>query len=135
MVEQMALAPDLPGSLPVMLAGYGTEALAGDAPPRVRVLGGQSWEALTDLLAGAAALWVHQAPMSGALTRIPEALIAGVPVVANGWGARGHAAMDGLSVYADAAGLAAAIKALPRHVEAPDFSAAEAAFVAALQAF
>jgi glycosyltransferase involved in cell wall biosynthesis len=135
MVEQMALAPQLPGSLPVIVAGYGTEALAAEAPPRVTVLGAQSWPALTDLLAGAAALWVHQAPMSGALTRIPEALMAGVPVVANGWGARGHAAMDGLICYADVAGLAAAIRDLPRHVAVPDFSGAEAEFVAALQAF
>ncbi|WP_439534784.1 hypothetical protein [Polymorphobacter sp.] len=133
MVEQLALVRAQRPSLPVILAGYGTEALTADAGDGVTVLGAQSWPALMDLMAGAAALWVHQAPMSGALTRIPEALLAGVPVVANSWAARGHVAMDGLAVYEDAAGLAAALAALPTEVAPPDFSAAEAAFMASLQ--
>lgn len=133
MLEQLALARDLPPGLPVRLAGYGTEALACDHP-RVQFMGAQDWPSLQSLLAEAAALWVHQAPMSGALTRIPEALAAGVPVLANGWGARGHGPLPGLSVYEDGPGLAAALQALPAEVPVPDFSAAEQQFIKALAA-
>ena len=133
MVEQLAMASALRIELPIVLAGYGTEALAAEAGPGVTVVGAQAWPELQTLIAGAAALWVHQAPMSGALTRIPEALIAGVPVVANGWAARGHVAMPGLTIYADADGLAAALADLPSGFPPPDFSLAEAEFVNALR--
>lgn len=135
MLEQLALARGLTQPLPIILAGYGTDALAAEAGPSVTVVGSQAWPALQELIANAAALWVHQAPMSGALTRIPEALIAGVPVVANGWASRGHVAMPGLLTYADSAGLAACLAALPTDFPAPDFTAAEGEFTAAIAAF
>jgi hypothetical protein len=72
--------------------------------------------------------------MSGALTRIPEALMAGIPVIANGWAARGHRPMAGMLTYDDEAGLRACLDALPTGFEPPDFSAAEAAFIAAVRA-
>lgn len=133
MIEQLEMARRLAIPLPVILAGYGTEALAADAGPGVTVVGSQDWAALQDLITAAAALWVHQAPMSGALTRIPEALAAGVPVIANGWAARGHAPMAGLVTYEDSAGLAAALDDLPADFPPPDFTAAEAAFITAIQ--
>ncbi|MBC7521869.1 MAG: glycosyltransferase [Sandarakinorhabdus sp.] len=133
MLEQLAIARTLRLDHPVILAGYGTEALAADAGPGVTVVGAQSWPELQKLIGGAAALWVHQAPMSGALTRIPEALIAGVPVVANNWAARGHAAMAGLVTYGDAGGLAACLANLPTGFAPPDFAAAEAHFINAMR--
>jgi hypothetical protein len=138
MIEQLALLRRLgaPLPLPVIVAGYGSDLLAADAQgiAGVSIAGPQDWPQLVELMTGAAALWVHQAPMSGALTRIPEALIAGVPVIANGWAARGHPALAGLSTYDDDAGFAAAIAALPTGFAAPDAGAAEADFIKAIAA-
>ena len=135
MTAQLALARTLGDALPpLVVAGYGTEALAGEAGPGVSVLGALDWPALQELLVSAKALWVHQTPMSGALTRISEALVAGVPVLANRWAARGHGVMAGLVSYGDEDGPTAALAALPAQFPPPDFSAAEAAFIAGLRA-
>lgn len=137
MVEQMAMLQQLAGFTalpPVVVAGYGTEALADTPVPGVSFLGSRSWTELQQLLVDAQALWVHQAPMSGALTRIPEALVAGVPVLANGWAARGHAPMAGMQVYADTADFLGRLQSLPSGFAPPDSGPAEARFIAALQA-
>lgn len=138
MVAQLALARQLGDALPlpVIVAGYGTDQLAADAAgvSRVSIAGPQDWPQLVALMTRAAALWVHQAPMSGALTRIPEALMAGIPVIANGWAVRGHGAMAGLRSYEDEAGLRACLNDLPSAFEPPDFAAAEAGFISAVRA-
>ena len=118
----------------VIVAGYGTEALADRDWPGVRLLGSRTWPEVLDLLANAAALWVHQAPMTGALTRIPEALMAGVPVLANRWAARGHDAMPGLHVYDHNADILRLLQTLPAISPMPDAVNAEDEFVAALRA-
>ncbi|TRW14875.1 glycosyltransferase family 4 protein [Glacieibacterium frigidum] len=131
MIEQIALAQAL--DLPVIVAGFGTEVLRGETGGGATILGGQSWPELAALMASAHALWVHQTPMSGALTRIPEALIAGLPVLANAWAAHGHGPLTGIQVYAEASELPALIAGLPATVPPPDNAAADAAFISALR--
>lgn len=118
----------------VVVAGYGTELLSDVVPSGVELLGAQEWPALKQLMIDARALWVHQTPMSGALTRTTEALFAGIPVVANDWAARGHAPTPGLIEYRELAEVAAIVDALPIEVPVPDSGAEIAAFVQSLQA-
>jgi hypothetical protein len=56
-------------------------------------------EALFELLAEARGLLVHQDRGAGALSRITEALVAGVPVIANRIAARSTRGYQGVSVY------------------------------------
>lgn len=130
MLEQLAMLRALTASTapPVTLAGYGTDLIADASVPGVRFAGPQSWPDLQNLIAGAGALWVHQTPMSGALTRITEALVAGLPVIANHWGARGHTAMAGMTVYDGQPDLPGLLAACPVEFDVPDCSTAEKLF-------
>lgn len=84
----------------VVVAGYGTEALrTAYADSGATVLGTIPEAELEDLQITARALLVHYVPAPGALTRIAEALIAGIPVVANRHAARGYETTPGLHVY------------------------------------
>lgn len=125
MLDQLAILRALPPGTapPVTIAGYGTDLIADAGIPGVRFAGPQSWPDLQDLIATAGALWVHQMPMSGALTRITEALVAGLPVIANHWATRGHAAMAGLTVYDGVPDPAALLAACPADFPPPDASA------------
>ncbi len=60
---------------------------------------------LAALLIQSKALLIHQSAAVGALTRIPEALIAGLPVIANLIAARSAMEMPGVHVYASASQL------------------------------
>lgn len=86
MIEQLDGLKQIRSTLEfqVDIVGYGTETLKPycDHPDFV-VHGGVEPEALHQLLVQTKAALVHQKPTSGALTRIPELLIAGVPVIAN----------------------------------------------------
>ena len=84
----------------IVIAGYGTEQLrTAFERTGARVMGTVSDVELDALQLDARALLVHYLPAPGALTRIPEALIAGIPVVANRHGARGYETMPGVHVY------------------------------------
>jgi len=90
----------------IVIAGYGTESLISIAQEiGVTVIGGVSTEKLNDLLYSAKALLVHQSTGSGALTRIVEALISGIPVVASHHAARDYHGVAGVSVYHNSQGL------------------------------
>jgi hypothetical protein len=97
----------LEGSLPmrstaasIVIAGYGTERLrTAFEHTGARVAGTVSEVDLVALQLDARALLVHYVPAPGALTRIPEALMAGIPVVANRHAARGYEATSGVHVY------------------------------------
>jgi hypothetical protein len=133
MVELLRFLRGHPVRMPLVVAGFGTETLAAEAGTGVHLAGEQSDASLRELLVGARALWVHQGPMTGALTRITEALIAGVPILANTWAARSVPANPGLFVYAnlsEAAGLLKSELALPTP---PDISRYEEDFVADLR--
>lgn len=65
------------------VAGYGTECLRKLQHPNIHFLGTLSTESLESLLENVDALLIYQPPTTGSLTRIPEMLIAGIPVFAN----------------------------------------------------
>ncbi|MDB6066923.1 MAG: hypothetical protein JWR26_3131 [Pedosphaera sp.] len=98
-------------SLPVDVAGFETECLQ----PLVEqtgycVHGSVSDARLEELVQNARAVLVHQPAGAGALTRIPEMLIAGVPVIANSIAARSYAHLDGVHVYETPAELVQLLK-------------------------
>ena len=68
----------------VVLAGNGTQDLAALAGENVEMRGAISDSELTTLMAEAAVLWTYQAAGTGALTRVVEALLAGLPVAGGG---------------------------------------------------
>ena len=133
MLELLKFLRQRPVGLPVVVAGYGTDQLAAELSPGVRVVGEQSDEQLRTLLARAHLLWVHQGPMTGALTRVTEALIAGIPILGNHWAARSVPANPGLRVYADLEEAAALVGDRLTVPTVPDISREEQAFVAALR--
>lgn len=81
-----------------VLVGWKSEPMANDLPG-VEFAGGVSREKLAELFAGAKAMVVHQTYGGGALTRIPEALIAGMPVIANTFAARSAMTYQGVYTY------------------------------------
>ena len=86
--------------LPVDIAGYETERLREQAEgTHWRVHGGVDQQTLTQLLVSAKAMLVHQISGAGALTRIPEMLMAGIPVVANVIAARSAFHWSGMHCY------------------------------------
>ena len=64
------------------VAGYGTESLECTGR-NVIFLGPLSNQKLEELLVDIDALLIYQPPTTGSLTRIPEMLIAGIPIFAN----------------------------------------------------
>jgi len=83
----------------VVLVGYGTEILAAtDLPKKFRILGGVSTDVMDNCLATSAVCLCFQPGTSGALTRIPELLCAGVPVIANYVAARSYQNLPGVLI-------------------------------------
>jgi glycosyltransferase involved in cell wall biosynthesis len=97
--------------LAIVVAGYGSDRLRADwGTPRVSFEGSVSDGRRDELMANARALLVYGVPATGALTRIPEALIAGLPVVATRHAARGAEAYLGVHIYDDVDDLAAVLR-------------------------
>ncbi len=84
----------------VDIAGYGTETLAEHCQhANFNLIGSVDSENLNQLLVSAKAILVHQQAGVGALTRIPEMLIAGIPVVANANACRSAFGYSGVHCY------------------------------------
>jgi hypothetical protein len=82
------------------VAGQGSERLASTiTAPHVVLHGTVTQERLGELLETTTAAIVHQRPSVGALTRIPELLVAGVPVIANVDASRSTWSFPGVSHY------------------------------------
>jgi hypothetical protein len=109
-----------PACGPLRIAGFGTERLQEGAPAyeSVNILGTLSDDELDDILARIGACLCYQEGGGGVLTRIPEMLLAGVPVVANHHAARSYHGCPGLVEFADLAELAELLPHLPGMVEA-----------------
>lgn len=112
MVEQLQWLENIRKTLDcqIDIAGYGTERLqqssdffkAGTSQhpnPKLNLLGAVEPEKLNHLLIHAKAILIHQRAGSGALTRIPEMLIAGVPIIANSNACRSAFGSSGLYCY------------------------------------
>lgn len=84
----------------IRVAGFGTEALRQEFQDTgLHIEGTVSVERLRELQKGARVLLSSSQEGSGALTKIPEALIAGIPVVANPMAARSAEHLEGVYVY------------------------------------
>jgi len=104
--------------LPVVVAGFGTETLNSLIPADgFQLVGSISPTDLTTLLNKTFVAVAHQRFGCGALTRIPNLLIAGIPVVANRIAARSYHGMSGVHVYDDASQLFILLKS---QLEVPD---------------
>lgn len=86
---------------------------AAFAGPRCHILGAVPREQLVNLIAACSAMLVHTYGGAGAVTRIPEALFAGVPVIANSNGARDQHGTAGVHVYETEEEFVSLTRALP----------------------
>ncbi|NVN98665.1 MAG: glycosyltransferase [Geobacteraceae bacterium] len=90
-----------------IVVGYGTEQLSSYLnDPRVEVRGAVPDAELDDLMAVAKGCIVYQDTGSGALTKIPELLVAGVPVIINSHAARSYHNLPGIFEFEYFDGLA-----------------------------
>ena len=92
-----AATQNLPFEL--IIAGYGTESLKQVSHPRIVFRGTLSNEELEKLLMEIDGVVIYQPPTTGALTRIPEMLLAGIPVFANFDAARNYFGITGIEQY------------------------------------
>lgn len=81
------------------VAGYGTDSLNCPLFSNIHFKGALSANDLEPLLVNADAIIIYQPPTTGSLTRIPEMLMAGIPVIANDNAARNYYSVDGVRVY------------------------------------
>ncbi|SDL61379.1 hypothetical protein SAMN05421823_10750 [Catalinimonas alkaloidigena] len=85
----------------VIVAGFGTETLQENYKrfANIHVQGEITHEQLMALLRRVKAALIHTVPSSGALTRIPELLKAGLPVVTSEVAARSYNHIEGIHIY------------------------------------
>lgn len=85
------------------IAGYGTEKLSAYIPENSSIIlhGSVTQTVLDDLLTKIDAILINQPYTSGALTRIPEMLIAGIPVICNEAAARSYFNYHGVYLFHD----------------------------------
>jgi len=136
MLELIEWLKQYRGDARFVLAGYQTQTLGIDFSARsnIRFPGEVSEDSLAELLASCRALIAHQPRGGGALTRIPLAVCAGVPVLANQIAARSHFVYPGVHIYKDREGLFRLLEqphATPPLPERP--TDAEAAFVGTIR--
>lgn len=88
-------------SIEVHVAGFGTEQIstALDVPPFVVIHGSLSQERLDEILVDATAVVAHQQASTGCLTKVPELLASGIPVLCNVNAARSWHNSKGVYVY------------------------------------
>jgi glycosyltransferase involved in cell wall biosynthesis len=101
-IDQLKMLSEIAKRRPleVDVAGFGTERLRGQAEG-LTFHGSVSTEKLEQLLISARALLLHQQAAAGAITRIPEMLQAGIPVIASAVASRSAAHLKGVEVYDD----------------------------------
>jgi hypothetical protein len=82
------------------IMGFGTEELAKQAvvPDGIKILGMVSDSVLHQKVSESKAVLVHQSFGTGALTRIPELYVAGIPIVATRIAARGYENLSGITI-------------------------------------
>ncbi|MBN8563400.1 MAG: hypothetical protein J0L70_22960 [Leptolyngbya sp. UWPOB_LEPTO1] len=85
----------------VDIVGNKTESLKDYCDQTFTLHGTVSDEQLTALMTHAKTALIHQTASSGALTRIPELLMAGIPVIANGNACRSAFSYAGVYCYDD----------------------------------
>lgn len=86
-------------SVPLVVAGFGTEQLKQYELGKVHIIGGVQDEKLLDLQVHCKALIVNQPATTGALTRIEEFLAAGIPIYANENSIRSYRNREGIKIF------------------------------------
>lgn len=86
-------------SFDLRVAGYNTESLRIPQHPDISFLGTVTTEELDQLLVETDAVLIYQPPTTGALTRIPEMLVAGIPVFVNFDAGRNYLGMSDVHLY------------------------------------
>ena len=86
-------------SFDLVVAGYGTESLKQVSNSHIIFRGTLSNEELEDLLIEIDGVVIYQPPTTGALTRIPEMLLAGIPVFSNFDATRNYFGINGITQY------------------------------------
>ena len=121
-------------SLKVKLVGNKTEELAGQVDyPWLQICGTVTPDELEQHLINTQAMLVHQRRGLGALTKIPEMLVAGVPVIANTIAARSTSQYQGIYTYSSPEQLHACLKqSMPEPPIPQPPREAEAHFIEAL---
>jgi hypothetical protein len=113
------------------MAGFGSEDFQSEIEAEtVKVYGTVSSLELGRLLAGARALLMYQESATGVLTRIPEALLAGVPIIGNSIACRSALGFSGIHLFDGPSELADLLNTdLPDPAIPPRDYALESAFV------
>lgn len=102
LIEQIQILEKITEELDfeVDIVGYETEKIKHYCNnPSINFIGTVSSSKLNELMESAIAVLIHQKAGVGALTRIPEMLIAGIPVIANANACRSAYRYDGLYCY------------------------------------
>lgn len=91
----------LPENTTINVIGFGSEKIKENMKKNdnVKIIGTVSNEELSHYLETTKGVIIHGAPSSGALTKIPELLIAGVPVLVNETAARSYFNYSGVYIY------------------------------------
>lgn len=117
-------------SIQIQVAGLGSEQLKGTFNrDNIKIWGSVSNQELNHLLINCDYALVHQEPSSGALTRIPELLLAGLPVIANNSASRSYHGQQGIYTYHNYTELADFINSELPVPPAPDRPAGEKYFI------
>lgn len=88
------------------VAGFGSERLKTSAlGANIDILGTLGFDELLETIAQADYALIHQEPSSGSLTRIPELLACGLPIIANDSASRSFYNYPGVMTYHDLDGL------------------------------
>jgi hypothetical protein len=85
-----------------VVAGWGTERFRNHVGPNIVIRGALSQDDLWDLLASVKGVVLHDLPTTGVLTRIPDFLVAGIPIIANEMASRSAWWYTGVHTYKDA---------------------------------
>jgi hypothetical protein len=86
-------------NITINVVGFGSEILNNLNLKNVKVWGSVSNEKLKDIIIENDAVLLHQEPTSGALTKMSELLIAGIPIFANYISGRTYHNTPGVNVY------------------------------------
>ncbi len=83
------------------IAGFGTEIFSDqfENVNGFEILGGLEQGALDNLIQECKAMIINQEYCPGALTKVPEMLISGVPIIMNSGASRSYKRVDGVYVY------------------------------------
>jgi hypothetical protein len=86
--------------IPVLVTGFGTEVLAKEFnSDLIKIVGASHENTLREFMKHCKGAIISQGYSTGALTKIPELLVAGIPLVVDEGGSRSFKRFDGIQVF------------------------------------